>query len=335
MKNLYNIQRLLIVLSLVFLLSCNDDDDSASIFLPLPETILVNEPQLYPEGIVYNKQQDKFYLGSLYKGKIVTVDKDGNLNDFAEDSSLISVVGMTIDETNNWLIVCNSDPGLGLKTDASTIGRLAQIVIYELSTGNKVRTIDLNPILAPGHFANDVITDTIGNIYVSDSFSPIIYKIDPNGNSSILLTDITFSAPAGSFGMNGIVYHPDNYLIVGKYDEGKLFKIPLDNPENFTEITLNSALNTVDGILLTDDDTIVLVSNNLTGASFNETAYQIKTSDNWTTGSVTGTFTNFEGTFPTTATSIDDTVYVIDSYIDKLFTVDTSVETFKIKKILF
>ena len=243
---------------------------------------------------------------------------------------------MAIDTSKNWLVVCNSDAGLSVKSDNSTIGKLAEIVIYNLSTGEKIRTIDLSTLVQGGHFLNDVITDNQGTIFVTDSFSPVIYKIDSKGNASVLVNDSQFEVPQGAFGLNGIVYHPDNYLIVGRAFGGKLYKIPLDNPTQVSEITLDKSVNSLDGLLLTDPNTLVLVSNNFTGAPFKEAVYQITTTNNWSTGKIKNTFSSFAGSFPTTATVINDTVYVNYGYFPDLVNQETApIETFKIQKVLF
>ena len=102
------------------------------------------------------------------------------------------------------------------------------------------------------HFANDIAVDGQGNSYVTDCFSPIIYKVDAQGTANIFLEDNRLAAPAGSFGLNGIVFHPDGYLLVVKYDEGILYKVPLANPKAFTLVALGSAFTSADSLLLAD-----------------------------------------------------------------------------------
>ena len=323
-----------ILIGVLFLNSCKDNDNSQQI--ELPDSITINESDFYPEGIVYNESEKVFYTGSIRKGKIITIDLEGNQEVFAEDETLVSVLGTIIDKTNNRLIVCNTNPGVSIKSDPETVGQLAQIIIYDLSSGNKIRTVDLANLAEGAHLANDLTVDTEGNIYVTDSFSPIIYKVDVLGNASVLVNNPLFSAPAGFFGLNGIVYHPDNYLIVGKYDEGKLFKVSLEDTNDITEISLTEPVNSVDGLLFTDNNTLILASNNITGAAFNEAIYEITTTDNWDTGTIDNTFLTPPGTFPTTLDRVEDELYVIYSSLSALFGgVMPAVEEFPIQKITF
>lgn len=338
MKKITNKIYLIIAIGLaVFSTSCKEDDDVQDITPKnFPNSIAINEAGFYPEGIVYEESEDVFYSGSVNKGKIIKVDLEGNEEVFAEDSTLVSVLGMTIDMTNNRLIVCNTDPGVGTKTSSSTVGQLAQIVVYNLSDGEKIRTVDLGGLSEGGHLANDLTVDNDGNIYITDSFSPTIYMVDVMGNASVLVSDPLFSAPAGAFGLNGIAYHPDHYLIVGKYDEGKLYRVSLNSGNQITEITLDGAVNTVDGILITGNNTIVLASNNITGDDFLEAIYEIETIDNWATGTISNTFTTSQGSFPTTLDIVEGNIYVINASLTSLFGgVTPPVDEFLIEKMPF
>ena len=146
----------------------------------------------------------------------MTVDLDGIMTEFVKDETLIAVVGLAVDNKINRLLVCNSDAGISKRSDKSTIGQLAQVISYDLTTGKKLNTINLGSLYPRGHFLNDLVLDNVGNIYVTDSFSPVIYKIDTEDKTSVLVTDKSFEVPQGTFGLNGIVYHSDNYLIVGR-----------------------------------------------------------------------------------------------------------------------
>lgn len=299
--------------------------------------ISINHSGLYPEGISYDNKSASFYLSSVSKGQIIKVNKDGTHSIFINDSDLISTIGLKIDSKRNRLIVCNGDPGVGEKSSNKTKGQLAAIAIYNLKTGKREDYINLAKI-APigGHIANDVTIDNNGNLFITDSFSPIIYKVDINGKASIFLTDQRFSAPAGNFGLNGLVYHPDGYLIVAKYNTGKLYKIPVSNPKTFQEILIkNKKHTTIDGVLLLDDKTIAIVSNNLTTKVVSSGVYKLATNTNWQSAN-TQSFFDTGKVFPTTLTKANDNVFVLYSNLHKLFGGNNpESQIFKIKKIVF
>ncbi len=324
---------ILIAFLSLFILSCNNDDNQTK---ELPNLILLNETSLYPEGIVYSTSKEVTYVGSYYKGKIITVDLNGNMTDFITDNSLVAVVGMAIDETNKKLYVCNSDAGISLRSGASTTGILAEVIIYDLTSGIKLNTIDFSGLYAGGHFLNDLVFDANGNLYITDSFSPVIYKIDTNDTPSVFVSNANFEVPQSTFGLNGIVYHPDGYLIAGKSFGGILYKIPLNNPNNIQEITLNTSVNSLDGLLLSDNNTLILVSNYFAGPLFEETIYKIKTTNNWTSGNITSIFTDLEGSYPTTLTKIENSLYVSYGYFPELVDPNSEPNTnFKLQKLEF
>jgi hypothetical protein len=50
--------------------------------------------------------------------------------------------------------------------------------------------------------SNDLTFDTAGNIYITDSFSPVIYKVDTDYKVSILIQDPAFAGEG--FNLNRI-----------------------------------------------------------------------------------------------------------------------------------
>jgi sugar lactone lactonase YvrE len=310
---------------------------STNLFAQIPSEVLVKSPGLYPEGLVYDNKTGDFYTTSVAEGKIVKVTKDGKTTVFAEDKDLVSTIGLEIDTKRNRLIVCNSDPGASIKTGDATKGKLAAVVFYNLRTGEREKYIDLAAI-APqgGHMANDVTMSENGDFYITDSFSPIIYKVTKKGKASILVNDNRLAAPAGTFGLNGLVYHPDGFLIVAIYNGGKLFKVPLKNPSAIEEVQLRAKpFPTIDGVLLLNNKTIALACNNLTGANFPSAVYKLQTNDSWMSAETVGFF-NTGDTFPTTLTKADGDVFVIYAKLPMLFGgIKPAAQEFEITKVKF
>lgn len=303
----------------------------------ISDEIVIKEPGLYPEGLVYDSKSEVFYTTSVAEGKIIKVDKYGNSSVFVDDKDLISTIGIELDRKRNRLIVCNSDPGVGGKSSSETKGKLASVVFYDLKTGKKDRYFDLASIAPPGgHLANDLTMDDKGNLYITDSFAPIIYKISEKGEVSIFINDQRLAAPTGTFGLNGLVYHPEGFIIAAVYNGGKLFKIPIDKPSDIKQIELgNKHYPTIDGVLLLDNETIALTSNNLTGADFPSAVYQIKTSDNWISAKTTSVFKTGR-TFPTTLVRAEEDVFVLKTKLHVLFAGNNPVaQEFEITKVDF
>src|SRR5688572_28549228 len=100
--------------------------------------------------------------------------------------------------------------------------RLAGVGIYDLKTGKPLSYVDLGPLAEGPHLMNGIALDPSGNAYITDSFSPVIYKVTAEGSASIFLRDERFAGKA--INLNGVVVHPDGYLLVIKKSDGALFK---------------------------------------------------------------------------------------------------------------
>lgn len=312
--------------------STSDNNEENTVFLP--KSIEVNASGLYPEGIAFNSADNRFYLSSYHQGKIVSVEKNGTIKPFFDDSSLITIVGMKVDTKNNRLIVCNTDLGYSIKSSPDSIGRMAKVEVFDISTKKKIKSYDLSSLYQGGHFANDLALDKEGNIYVTDSFSPVIYKISTEGNMSVFSTSEQFAVEQNEFGLNGIVVYGD-YLIVAKSKGAKLFRIALNNGADIKEITVDKALNSIDGLLLNTNNELLVSSNNFTGQGFDEAVYKLSSADKYSTAKVIGTFKVEGMVYPTTLTNIKETVYVNYSYLPKLITKQPNVELFKIEQVIF
>ncbi|MBX3082176.1 MAG: hypothetical protein KF716_11135 [Anaerolineae bacterium] len=191
------------------------------------------------------------------------------------------------------------------------------LFVFDLNTKQRVLKADLTTVAAQQglRLAYDVALDKDGNAYVTDSMAGAVYRIDPQGTLAYL-SDPKFQtmgmmggapgqgdpnqnngqggtpsdqggAPGqggfgrfGGLGLTGIVYHPDGYLILAQASDGKLFKIPLDNPQNVTEITLPEAVTGARGITLTADGKLLVAT------SQEKTVYVISSADQWATATI-------------------------------------------------
>ncbi|MBX3064971.1 MAG: hypothetical protein KF726_18465 [Anaerolineae bacterium] len=238
-----------------------------------PARIRIERRDLLPEGIEYDGRNDRFLVSSMAQGTVFAVADDGTATPFIEDPDLIASIGLEIDHANGRLLVVNAD--LAVTGDAQNMG-LSQLAIYDLDTGDRLHFVDLGSLLPDvKHFANDVTIDAEGNAYVTDSLAPVIYKVTPDGEGSIFLQDDKLLIDG--FGGNGIVYHPDSFLIVG-ISGVELYKVPLANPASWTVIQTSKVI-AADGMLLTPDDSLLVVNNGEIVA--------LSSSDQWTSASVT------------------------------------------------
>lgn len=293
--------------TLIGLSSCNIGDEN--LLAPeYGERVTFTSARQYPEGLTYSPVLNRFLVTSITQGKVGTVDKDGNYSDLFTDAQLISSIG--IKEFNGKLYVCNGDQGVSSKSTAATRLKTAGLFVYNLATNQVERRTDLAALLPNNqHFANDVAITPQGIAYVTDSFSPVVYRVAADGTGSILVNDPLFAVSAGQFGLNGIVYHQDNFLIVAKAGEGKLFKINLANNNAITQVTGFPALTGADGMTLFGNDLYVV--NGRTKVT------QLRTTDNWTTATVVKTDeVGYEDA--TTNAEYDGQIYTLNARISEI-----------------
>jgi len=293
----------------------------------LPGTISFTKPALYPEGVDYDAAQNRFLVTSLHEGTVGTVSLDGKYMPLFQDPHMVSAIGLRIDAKRDRVLVCNSDPGVSLHTNKETQGKLAGLAAFKLSTGELIKYVDLGALSGGGgHFCNDIALDKDGNIYATDSFSPIVYKIDDNYNASILIQDKRFAGDG--FNLNGIVVK-DNYLIVAKDNEGVLFKFPLNDPAKFVEINVDQKMPGADGLVMKSDGSLLVIANGNTNKVF-----KLVSSDDWNSAKITAT-ENTGPNFTTTGVEVNGSVYALNARLDVLFNPksETQVESFDIKRL--
>lgn len=293
--------------------SCNIGDDN--LLAPdYGDRVTFESPRQYPEGIAYSLVLNRFVVTSITQGKVGTVDKAGKYADLFTDPQLISAIG--IKEFNGKLYVCNGDQGVSSKSTAQSKLKTAGLFVYNMATNQVERRTDLAALLPNAqHFANDVALDPQGVAYVTDSFSPVVYRVGADGQASVLVRDTLLAAKPGQFGLNGIVYHPNNYLIVAKAGTGQLFKVNLGSSNAITEVLGVPALVGADGMTLIGNELYIVNGQNK--------VTHVRSSDNWTTGAMVKTDeVGYEQA--TTNTVYNNQIYTLNARIGEVGSAATS-----------
>ncbi|WP_224999274.1 SMP-30/gluconolactonase/LRE family protein [Cesiribacter sp. SM1] len=295
-----------------------------------PDKISFTQENLFPEGVEYDKQMNRFLVSSITQGSIGVVQQNGSYMEWINEPDIPSTIGIHIDQPRKRLLVAVSDNGASVKSSEATINSLAGLAAYDLRTGERIFYTRMDALLpdAP-HFANDVAVDNKGNAYVTDSFTGVIYKVDEAGNASIFYQDDALTPAPGAFGLNGIDYDPRGYLIVAKSDDNALLRFPIRNPADYSVIDIPVALNNPDGLYLKNNKELVVVNNANGGENAN--VITLNSTNMWQSTEVTDVFETGP-VFPTTATEyLNGQVYVLYAHLNVLFSGNTQ-EEFQIVK---
>ena len=272
---------------------------SACSVTKVPDEIIVVFDNLYPEGIEYDENGERFLLGSSSEGAIFQVFDDGTIEPIIEDPDLYECVGIEIDRKNQRLLVANNDKDENKNYLNS----------YDLVTGERIFMAEISSIKPDlFHIVNDIAVDTNGNAYVTDSWSPAIYRVDMDGNPTLYMEHSQFEY------LNGIVYHPNGFLLLGAYPN-ILLKIPIDNPE-VIKVDIsggNLYFDVTDGMIMHPDGSLIMV------AFPGSIVYRVQSEDNWESAQSAGKSSGHTDGFGTTVAFRGEEVYVIYSHVDRYF----------------
>jgi sugar lactone lactonase YvrE len=127
-----------------------------------------------PESVSYTSKQNILFVSNI-NGDPSKKDQNGFISKVSPSN------GSTIEL--NWITGLNAPKGIAISNDNSTlyVSDITDLVQIDIDSGKIIKRFN-----APGSsFLNDVVADNQGNIYVSDTDTNTIYKLDMNlGNST-------------------------------------------------------------------------------------------------------------------------------------------------------
>jgi len=257
------------------------------------------------ECAVWDEENKRFLVSNMEGGvgEIRLQDGGSNGGELREetvvrDSEYLSnvTVGLQIDPIRNRL--------LAVITDISGYSYSA-LAAYDLKTWKRLYYTKL---CGPESItmANDVDLDPEGNAYVTDSKQNIIWKVSSDGSTvSILSSPIFASQPDKlrflGIGNNGIVYHPDGFLLVVHFSSGTIFKSSLDGVD-VSVVNISSSMFLGDGLALLSPEKLVVVGN--------PSARLLESRDGWKSAQLTHRYVGPMHRLATTATIKDGKVFV-------------------------
>jgi hypothetical protein len=158
-----------------------------------PVAMEIEDNGLVPEGIAYDAPSRSFFMGSIAKGKIIRIDADSVVKDFAD--RLDPVLGIAVDSPRRVLYAISTSA----LTEAGRKERRNAVLSYDIDNGRLIRRVDIPSAVG----LNDVAVARGGRVFASDSGNGAVYEILRDGAPRVLV-------PEGQVrGSNGLAASPD------------------------------------------------------------------------------------------------------------------------------
>ena len=175
--------------------------------------------------------------------KIMYVSNIGSKNPTAKDSTGFIAI-LTFDgkiKNLKWVTGLNAPKGMGIKDNILYVSDIDRVVGIDLKTGKIVASIPVSG----SKFLNDIVVDKSGVVYISDSQTGSVYKIE-NGKASTFVHSDDFADP------NGLVMYKDKILL------GAGDRVVMIDPKTAKYVDYITNTGVVDGLRITQPDEILI-----------------------------------------------------------------------------
>jgi sugar lactone lactonase YvrE len=182
---------------------------------------VIHQKDLHIESISAGEKKGVFYLGSIHKRKILRADEKGNVMDFTSSAQdgLTSVFGVRVDLKNNILWACASP-----MPEMENFDTTAWSGLFKYDLKSKKLIARYTTAIKQDNAFGDLVLDSKGNPFVSDSKTSTIFTIDQRSGKLI-----PFYKSEEFWSIQGITFSADEkYLFVADYVKG-IFRLKLDD----------------------------------------------------------------------------------------------------------
>ena len=203
--------------------------------------ITIYEKGLIPESVAYDEASQVFYVSSVYKRKILSVTRSGEVKVFASDvDGLWSVMGMKVDQQRHILWVCTTAHPQMTNFATEDKGKTA-LFKYDLNSGKLIAKYQPSDTSKP-HWLGDLVIGSNGDVYATDSVTAAIYVVRNEGKGlELFLEGQPFISP------QGLDFSRDQQkLFVADYSKG-IFLVDLETKE-VKSINADFTLLGIDGL---------------------------------------------------------------------------------------
>ena len=268
---------------------------------PLPTRYVLPGDRVFPEGVAYDHRTGSVFVSSTTDGTIFRGDdSDETLEQFLAPGGdgRTTAVGLEVD-ANGRLFVAGGGTGFVWVYDGVTGALIARL------SGGSSPT-----------FLNDIAVDKDGVAYITDSMSPVIYRVVLNGAGGhtierwLELTGTPIVYTAG-FNLNGIEASENGkYLFTIQSNTGKLFRIDIAT-RAIVQVDVGGALFPAGDGLWMRGNTLYVLQNQ------QETINEVRVQPNQARGTPVGATTDPSFMFPTSLVGARGRMLVVNSQFDR------------------
>jgi len=208
-----------------------------------------------PAAIAWDEGRQKFLVGTIAKGSILAVDKDGQISELlkaSQENGMWAVFDILVDQSRNRLWVSSAaTPGFsGL--DPADKGRSA-LFEFDLETLQMIRRYPV-PVDGRQHVLGSMTLGPDGDIYIADRALPIIYS-KPAGEQKLK----AILATREMISMRGIAIQPDGRVMYVADREMGIMVIDIKG-QKAGKLAVPDTFNIggIDGLYLWDNHLIVI-----------------------------------------------------------------------------
>jgi Cu-Zn family superoxide dismutase len=268
---------------------------------PLPTRYVLPGAAVFPEGVAYDQRTHTVFVSSTTDGTVFRGDdSDETLAPFLAPGAdgRTTAIGLEVNADGH-LFVAGGATGFVFVYDATTGALIARL------SGGSSPT-----------FINDIAVDRDGVAYITDSMSPVIYRVAPNGAGGYTIerwlelggTPIVY---VPGFNLNGIeVSSNSRYLFTIQTNTGRIFRIEIATGE-IVEVDVGGALfPNGDGLWMRGNSLYVLQNQQ-------ELISEIRLQPNQARGTLVGQTTDPSFMFPTSLVGARGRLLVVNSQFDR------------------
>ena len=210
------------------------------------------DKELTPENVAWDPKTEAFFVGSMYKAKIIRIAKDGAVSDFipSRRDGLLSVLGMKVDANRRelWAAAGNFGERPPMDVDDPASAGKGALFRFNVDTGKLVRMYP-----APdGILFNDLVIAPGGDVYTTAGGHGI-WRLAAGADAVE-----EFIAPPGSF-FNGIALTPDGKTLFGASHLEGVMKIDVaTRAASILDVPSATTLGGIDGLYVHENSLVAI-----------------------------------------------------------------------------